>query len=63
MLVSPLRLRHTVATLMLNQSIPLTTIGAVLGHTDARTTLVYARVAKDTKTAAISTLGEFLDAL
>ena len=61
--VSPHRLRHTAATLMLNQSIPLSTIGAVLGHTDARTTLIYARVTRDTKTAAISALGEFLDAL
>ena len=61
--VSPHRLRHTAATLMLNQSIPLSTIGAVLGHTDARTTLVYARVTRDSKSAAINVLGEFLDAL
>ena len=61
--VSPHRLRHTAATLMLNQSVPLSTIGAVLGHTDARTTLIYARVTKDTKTAALSTLGGFLDSL
>ncbi len=48
---------------MLNQSIPLSAIGAVLGHTDVRTTLIYARVTRDIKTAAISALGEFLDAL
>ena len=61
--VSPHRLRHTAATLMLNQSIPLSAIGAVLGHTDVRTTLIYARVTRDIKTAAISALREFLDAL
>jgi hypothetical protein len=33
----------------------------VLGHTDARTTLVYARVTNETKSAAISILGEILD--
>ena len=48
---------------MLNQSIPLSAIGAVLGHTDVRTTLIYARVTRDIKTAAISALREFLDAL
>ncbi|MFI5035451.1 MAG: tyrosine-type recombinase/integrase [Acidimicrobiales bacterium] len=61
--VSPHRLRHTAATLMLNQSVPLSTIGAVLGHTDARTTLIYARVTKDTKSAALITLGSYLDSL
>jgi integrase len=61
--VSPHRLRHTAATLMLNQSVPLSTIGAVLGHTDARTTLIYARVTRDTKSAALITLGEYLDSL
>jgi integrase len=58
--VSPHRLRHTAATLMLNEAVPLTTIGAVLGHTDSRTTLIYARVTKDTKNAAIGILGDLL---
>jgi integrase len=59
--VSPHRLRHTAATLMLNSSVPLTSIGAVLGHTDSRTTLVYARVTEATKVQAISVLGETLE--
>jgi integrase len=61
--VSPHRLRHTAATLMLNQAVPLTTIGSVLGHTDARTTLIYARVTGDTRSAALSGLGQLLDTL
>jgi len=60
--VSPHRLRHTAATLMLNESIPLTMIGADLGHTNTATTLVYARVMANTKSAALQTLSNVLKA-
>ena len=51
---TPHRLRHTSATMMLNHNVATTTVGAVLGHTDIRTTGVYARVLDDTKSAALS---------
>jgi integrase len=57
---TPHRLRHTSATMMLNHNVAITTVGAVLGHSDIRTTGVYARVLDDTKSGAIETLGEAL---
>lgn len=35
---TPHRLRHTSATMMLNHNVAITTVGAVLGHTDIRMT-------------------------
>jgi site-specific recombinase XerD len=43
--------------MMLNHNIAITTVGAVLGHTDVRTTGVYARVLDDTKSGALIALG------
>jgi len=57
---TPHRLRHTSATMMLNHNVAITTVGAVLGHTDIRTTGVYARVLDDTKSGAIEVLGDVL---
>jgi len=42
--VTPHRLRHSAATLMLNHGVPLEAVGRVLGHGDLKTTAVYARV-------------------
>ena len=42
--VSPHRLRHTLATRLLNQGMPITSIQKLLGHEGLDTTLIYARV-------------------
>lgn len=60
--VSPHRLRHTSATLMLNAGIPLETVGKVLGHAELRTTAVYARVLDETSFVALDSLAELLEA-
>jgi len=54
---TPHRLRHTAATLMLRQDVALPTVGAILGHTDVRTTSVYARVLDASTTEALAALG------
>lgn len=46
--VSPHRLRHTLATLLINQGMPITSLQKFLGHQDINTTLIYARVFDDT---------------
>ena len=40
--------RHTFATLLLGQSIPITTIQRLLGHTSVKTTQIYSEVLDDT---------------
>lgn len=42
--LSPHRLRHTLATLLVNQGMPITSLQKFLGHQDINTTLIYARV-------------------
>jgi integrase len=59
--VSPHRLRHTSATLMLNGGVSIEAVGKVLGHTDIKTTGVYARVLDETGSAALETLANDLD--
>jgi len=46
--VSPHRLRHTLATRLLNQGMPITSLQRLLGHEKLDTTLVYARVHNET---------------
>lgn len=46
--VSPHRLRHTLATRLLNQGMPITSLQRLLGHERLDTTLVYARVHNET---------------
>jgi integrase len=46
--------------MMLRHDIALPTVGAVLGHTDVRTTSVYARVMDRSKEEALKTLGTVL---
>jgi site-specific recombinase XerD len=46
--VSPHRLRHTLATLLVNQGMPITSLQKFLGHHDINTTLIYARVFDET---------------
>lgn len=61
--VTPHRLRHTAATMMLNHDVAITTVGSVLGHSDIRTTSIYARVLDDTRRSALETLGDVIDEL
>jgi site-specific recombinase XerD len=46
--VSPHRLRHTLATRLLNEGMPITSLQRLLGHEKLETTLVYARVHDET---------------
>ena len=56
--VSPHRLRHSAATLMLNRGASIEAVGKVLGHGDVRVTSVYARVLDETSAAAVALLGD-----
>ena len=60
---SPHRLRHTAATLMLNRVGSITTVSTFLGHSDLKTTSVYARVLDDTSESASAALGDVVDDL
>jgi integrase/recombinase XerD len=46
--VSPHRLRHTLATRLLNEGMPITSLQRLLGHERLETTLLYARVHNET---------------
>lgn len=46
--VSPHRLRHTLATRLLNGGMPVTSLQRLLGHKKLETTLIYARVHNET---------------
>jgi integrase/recombinase XerD len=46
--VSPHRLRHTLATRLLNEGMPITSLQRLLGHEKLETTLVYSRVHDET---------------
>jgi site-specific recombinase XerD len=46
--VSPHRLRHTLATRLLNEGMPITSIQRLLGHEKLNTTLIYSRVHNET---------------
>ncbi|MGE4479292.1 MAG: tyrosine-type recombinase/integrase [Deferribacterales bacterium] len=49
-------LRHTFASLLAMNNIPLKAIGELLGHTDSRTTEIYAHLTKDYLENAVDTL-------
>ncbi|MCP5014451.1 MAG: tyrosine-type recombinase/integrase, partial [Ketobacter sp.] len=44
----PHRLRHTLATFLINQEMPITSLQKFLGHQDINRTLIYARVHDET---------------
>lgn len=50
--------RHSAASEMINAGVPLYTVGAVLGHKDARSTARYSHLATDTLAAALETIGK-----
>jgi site-specific recombinase XerD len=49
------RLRHTLATLLINQGMPITSLQKFLGHQDINNTLIYARVYDETVQAQFAT--------
>ncbi len=59
--VTPHRLRHTAATLMLNHGVSLEAVGKVLGHGDLKTTAVYARVLDSSSDRAVGALAAIFD--
>ena len=59
--VSPHRLRHSAATLMLNRGASIEAVAKVLGHSDVRVTSVYARVLDETSGAAVELLAGVFD--
>jgi site-specific recombinase XerD len=46
--MTPHRLRHTLATFLINQGMPITSLQKFLGHQDINKTLIYARVHNET---------------
>jgi integrase/recombinase XerD len=46
--LTPHRLRHTLATFLINQGMPITSLQKFLGHQDINKTLIYARVYDET---------------
>lgn len=56
-------LRHTAATFMIKNNVPISAVSGVLGHAQISTTLnTYTHVIEDTKKAAITTLSEIFKA-
>lgn len=53
-------LRHTAASIAVGQGITLPVIGAVLGHSQAQTTLRYAHVASDPALIAVDAIGRIV---
>jgi site-specific recombinase XerD len=46
--MTPHRLRHTLATFLINQGMPITSLQKFLGHQDINKTLIYARIYDET---------------
>ena len=46
--VTPHRLRHTLATLLINEGMPIVSLQKFLGHVDINDTLIYAKVHNET---------------
>ena len=46
--MNPHRLRHTLATMLINQGMPIVSLQKLLGHQDINKTLIYARVHDET---------------
>ncbi|MCP4542631.1 MAG: tyrosine-type recombinase/integrase [Chloroflexi bacterium] len=57
--LTPHRLRHTLATLLINQGMPITSLQKFLGHQDINKTLIYARVYDETvRTQFVSAMAQ-----
>jgi integrase len=53
--------RHTTATLLLSSGVPLTTVQKIMGHSDSRTTLRYAKVIDKNVSDAVEILDNLPD--
>ena len=51
-------LRHSSASEMVNNGVDLYTVGAVLGHKDARSTKRYSHLATETLSVAVGKIGK-----
>ncbi len=61
--VSPHVLRHTLATRLLNQGMPIQSLRKLLGHQDLNTTLIYAQVYDETLNQQFQTAMRALEAI
>ena len=48
--------RHTYATLLLNEGVDICTVSEMLGHSDIKTTMIYAKVLSETKVKAANVI-------
>jgi len=53
--------RHTNATLLLSLGVPIETVSKLLGHTDIKTTQIYAKVIDKNKREAVSKLDGLIE--
>jgi integrase len=53
--------RHTNATLLLSLDVPIETVSDILGHSEIRTTQIYAKVIDKNKKIAVSKLDSLMD--
>lgn len=61
--LSPHRVRHTLATLLINQGMPITSLQKFLGHQDINKTLIYARVYDETVRQQFATAMAHIEAI
>jgi integrase len=61
--LSPHRLRHTLATFLVNQGMPITSLRKFLGHQDINKTLIYARVYDETVRAQFASAMRLIEAI
>lgn len=56
-------LRHTAASYMIKNNVPITTVSGVLGHANTSTTVnIYSHMLEDTKKDAIDVMSEIFSA-
>ena len=55
--------RHTFATLALNRGVPVESLSSILGHTNIRTTQIYAKITNKTISQDMASLAAGLSAV
>lgn len=61
--MNPHRLRHTLATFLINQGMPITSLQKFLGHQDINKTLIYARVYDETVREQFASAMAYIDGI